>query len=35
MRDELTLKRCEMGVLWVMVLGFLLYAVAHFLGVIS
>ncbi len=35
MRDELALKRYEMGLLWVMVLGFLAYAVAHFFGVVA
>jgi len=34
-RDELTLKRAEMALLWVMVLGFLVYAAAHALGVIA
>lgn len=34
MRDELTLKRYEMGLLWVMVLGFLAYAVACASGVL-
>ncbi|HOB18035.1 MAG TPA: hypothetical protein PKK74_05000 [Candidatus Methanoculleus thermohydrogenotrophicum] len=34
MRDELTLKRYEMGLLWVMVLGFLVYAVTCALGVL-
>jgi hypothetical protein len=35
MHDELTLKRYEMGLLWVMVLGFLAYAVAHASGVLA
>ncbi|MDN5339174.1 MAG: hypothetical protein PWQ30_283 [Euryarchaeota archaeon] len=35
MRDEHTLKRSEMVLLWVMVLGFLAYAAAHALGVIA
>ena len=35
MHDELTLKRSEMALLWVMVLGFLVYAVAHALGAIA
>ncbi|NLZ31012.1 MAG: hypothetical protein GX885_09775 [Methanomicrobiales archaeon] len=35
MRDELALKRYEMGLLWVMVLGFLVYAVAHLFGVVA
>lgn len=34
-RDELTLKRAEMALLWVMVLGFLVYATAHALGMIA
>jgi len=34
-RDELTLKRAEMALLWVMVLGFLAYAAAHALGMIA
>ncbi|MDD4568298.1 hypothetical protein L21_2604 [Methanoculleus chikugoensis] len=35
MHDELTLKRSEMTLLWVMVLGFLAYAAAHALGVLA
>jgi hypothetical protein len=35
MRDELALKRYEMGLLWVMVLGFLAYAGAHLFGVVA
>ncbi|WP_292521374.1 hypothetical protein [Methanoculleus sp.] len=35
MHDELTLKRYEMGLLWVMVLGFLAYAMAHASGVLA
>ena len=35
MHDELTLKRSEMALLWVMVLGFLAYAAAHALGVLA
>lgn len=35
MHDELALKRYEMGLLWVMVLGFLAYAMAHASGVLS
>lgn len=35
MHDELTLKRSEMALLWVMVLGFLAYAAAHALGAIA
>jgi hypothetical protein len=34
MHDELTLKRYEMGLLWVMVLGFLGYAMIRALGVL-
>ncbi|MGI5937983.1 MULTISPECIES: hypothetical protein [Methanoculleus] len=33
--DELALKRYEMGLLWVMVLGFLAYAIAHSFGVLA
>jgi hypothetical protein len=33
--DELSLKRAEMALLWVMVLGFLVYAAAHALGMIA
>jgi hypothetical protein len=35
MHDELTLKRYEMALLWVMVLGFLAYAAAHATGVLA
>ncbi|MFA7563396.1 MAG: hypothetical protein WCY70_08135 [Methanoculleus sp.] len=35
MHDELTLKRAEMALLWVMVLGFLIYALAKALGVLA
>lgn len=35
MRNELTLKRAEMALLWVMVLGFLVYAAAKALGVLA
>ncbi|MDV2482504.1 hypothetical protein F8E02_10935 [Methanoculleus sp. Wushi-C6] len=35
MRDELTLRRYETALLWVMVLGFLAYAAARALGVFA
>ena len=35
MHDELALKRAEIALLWVMVLGFLAYAAAHALGVLA
>ena len=35
MRDELTLKRAEMALLWVMVRGFLVYALAKASGVLA
>ncbi|KLK87940.1 hypothetical protein SZ63_08060 [Methanoculleus sediminis] len=35
MRDELALKRYEIALLWVMVLGFLAYAAAHAPGVLA
>lgn len=35
MRNEIVLKRYEMGLLWVMVLGFLAYAIARFFEVVT
>lgn len=35
MHDEIALKRYEMALLWVMVLGFLAYAAANALGVLA